>query len=97
MLSPSAFSLLPKEIAFGIATWVALAGNIFLVLIASDKLGMSYAEKFIERTKEGLVKIKTIQFKTITEEYMEYSVICNDFQCAYFANGTLLLLTIEIF
>ncbi len=58
-----------------------------LVLIASNKSGTSHAEKFIERTKEGLVKINTILFKAITEEYMGYSVICNDFQCAYFANG----------
>lgn len=33
ILSPSAFALVPKEIAFGIAPWVALAGNLFLALI----------------------------------------------------------------
>ena len=48
---------------------------------------MSHDEKFIERAKKGIVKIKAIQFKTITEEYMGYFVICNDFQCAYFAKG----------
>lgn len=33
ILSPSAFALVPKEVAFGIAPWVALAGNVFLALI----------------------------------------------------------------
>ncbi len=33
LLSPSAFSLVPKEVAFAIAPWVALVGNIFLALI----------------------------------------------------------------
>ncbi|MGA1932751.1 dicarboxylate/amino acid:cation symporter [Arcobacter sp. YIC-464] len=33
MLSPNAFALVSKEVAFTIAPWVALAGNIFLALI----------------------------------------------------------------
>lgn len=33
LLSPSAFNLVPKSIAFAIAPWVALVGNIFLSLI----------------------------------------------------------------
>ncbi|MGB1226824.1 MAG: dicarboxylate/amino acid:cation symporter [Poseidonibacter sp.] len=33
LLSPSAFALIPKDIAFAIAPWVALVGNIFLALI----------------------------------------------------------------
>ncbi|MAD41429.1 MAG: C4-dicarboxylate transporter, partial [Arcobacter sp.] len=33
MLSPSAFALIPEELALEIAPWVALAGNIFLALI----------------------------------------------------------------
>lgn len=33
ILSPSAFALVPKEVAFAIAPWVALAGNVFLALI----------------------------------------------------------------
>lgn len=33
ILSPSAFALVPQEVAFAIAPWVALAGNIFLALI----------------------------------------------------------------
>ncbi|MDC0932311.1 dicarboxylate/amino acid:cation symporter [Arcobacteraceae bacterium] len=33
LLSPNAFALIPKDIAFGIAPWIALAGNIFLALI----------------------------------------------------------------
>ena len=33
LLSPSAFSLVPKDIAFTIAPWVELIGNIFLALI----------------------------------------------------------------
>tara|TARA_B100001063_G_scaffold214684_1_gene215135 strand:- start:10836 stop:12113 length:1278 start_codon:yes stop_codon:yes gene_type:complete len=33
ILSPSAFALVPEDIALAIAPWVALAGNIFLALI----------------------------------------------------------------
>lgn len=33
ILSPNAFALVPEHIAFAIAPWVALAGNIFLALI----------------------------------------------------------------
>ncbi len=33
LLSPSAFALVPQDIALAIAPWVALAGNIFLALI----------------------------------------------------------------
>lgn len=33
ILSPSAFALVPKDLALAIAPWVALAGNIFLALI----------------------------------------------------------------
>ena len=33
LLSPTAFALVPKDIAFGLAPWVALVGNIFLALI----------------------------------------------------------------
>lgn len=33
ILSPSAFALVPESVAFGIAPWVALVGNIFLALI----------------------------------------------------------------
>lgn len=33
LLSPSAFALVPKDIAFSIAPWVELIGNIFLALI----------------------------------------------------------------
>ena len=33
MLSPSAFALVPKDIAFTIAPWVALIGNIFLATV----------------------------------------------------------------
>lgn len=33
LLSPSAFNLVPESIAFAIAPWVALVGNIFLSLI----------------------------------------------------------------
>ena len=33
LLSPTAFALIPKDIAFAIAPWVALVGNIFLALI----------------------------------------------------------------
>ncbi|MFA9373379.1 MAG: dicarboxylate/amino acid:cation symporter [Poseidonibacter sp.] len=33
ILSPSAFALVPNDIALSIAPWVALAGNIFLALI----------------------------------------------------------------
>jgi Na+/H+-dicarboxylate symporter len=33
LLSPTAFALVPKDIAFAIAPWVALVGNIFLALI----------------------------------------------------------------
>jgi Na+/H+-dicarboxylate symporter len=33
ILSPSAFALVPKDSAFLIAPWIALAGNIFLALI----------------------------------------------------------------
>ena len=33
ILSPSAFALVPESLAFGIAPWVALVGNIFLALI----------------------------------------------------------------
>lgn len=33
LLSPSAFALVPKDLAFGLAPWVALVGNIFLALI----------------------------------------------------------------
>lgn len=33
ILSPNAFALVSKEVAFTIAPWVALAGNIFLALI----------------------------------------------------------------
>jgi Na+/H+-dicarboxylate symporter len=33
ILSPSAFALVPKDIALAIAPWVALAGNVFLALI----------------------------------------------------------------
>ncbi len=32
-LSPSAFALVPENIAMNIAPWVALVGNIFLALI----------------------------------------------------------------
>jgi hypothetical protein len=58
-----------------------------LVLIASDKSGTSNAEKFIERTENGQVKIKTIQFKNNVDDYSGFSVICNDTQCAYFNGG----------
>ena len=33
ILSPSAFALVPEEVALGIAPWVALPGNVFLALI----------------------------------------------------------------
>ncbi|MGB3752141.1 MAG: cation:dicarboxylase symporter family transporter, partial [Arcobacteraceae bacterium] len=33
LLSPTAFALVPENIAFAIAPWVALVGNIFLALI----------------------------------------------------------------
>ena len=33
LLSPTAFALVPKDIALGIAPWVALIGNVFLALI----------------------------------------------------------------
>ncbi|WP_121627668.1 dicarboxylate/amino acid:cation symporter [Poseidonibacter antarcticus] len=33
LLSPTAFALIPKDIALGIAPWVALVGNVFLALI----------------------------------------------------------------
>ena len=33
LLSPTAFALVPKDIALGIAPWVALVGNVFLALI----------------------------------------------------------------
>lgn len=61
--------------------------GILLVLIASDNSGTSHAEKFIERTENGDVKMKTVQFKNNADDYTGYSVICNDTQCSYFKGG----------
>ena len=61
--------------------------GILLVLIASDNSGTSHAEKFIERTENGDVKMKTVQFKNNADDYTGYSVICNDTQCSYFKKG----------
>lgn len=33
LLSPTAFAIVPKNIALAIAPWVAMIGNIFLALI----------------------------------------------------------------
>jgi len=61
--------------------------GILLVLIASDNSGTSYAEKFIERTENGDVKMKIVQFKNNSDDYTGFSVICNDTQCSYFKGG----------
>ena len=61
--------------------------GILLVLIASDNSGTSHAEKFIERTKNGDVKMKIVQFKNNADDYTGFSVICNDTQCSYFKSG----------
>jgi hypothetical protein len=61
--------------------------GILLVLIASDNSGTSHAEKFIERTENGDVKMKTVLFKNNADDYTGFSVICNDAQCAYFNHG----------
>ena len=74
MLSPSAFSLVPKEIAFGIAPWVALAGNIFLALIkmviiplvmSSIILGITSAEDTSTLKSLGLKIAPYFVFTTI--------------------------------
>ena len=61
--------------------------GILLVLIASGKSGTSHAEKFIERTENGDVKVKTVQFKNNSNDYTGFSVVCNDTQCSYFKSG----------
>lgn len=61
--------------------------GILLVLIASDNSGTSYAEKFIERTENGDVKMKIVQFKNNSDDYTGFSVICNYTQCSYFKGG----------
>lgn len=74
MLSPSAFALVPKEIAFGIAPWVALAGNIFLALIkmviiplvmSSIILGITSAEDTSTLKSLGLKIAPYFVFTTI--------------------------------
>ena len=74
VLSPSAFAMVPKDIALSIAPWVALAGNIFLAMIkmvviplvmSSIILGITSADDTDTLKKLGLRIAPYFVFTTI--------------------------------
>ncbi len=74
ILSPSAFAMVPKDIALSIAPWVALAGNIFLAMIkmvviplvmSSIILGITSADDTATLKKLGLRIAPYFVFTTI--------------------------------
>ena len=57
LLSPSAFALVDEEIAFAIAPWVALCGNIFLALIKMIVVPLVMSSIILGITSAGNVEI----------------------------------------
>lgn len=57
LLSPSAFALVDEEIAFTIAPWVALCGNIFLALIKMIVVPLVMSSIILGITSAGNVEI----------------------------------------
>lgn len=57
LLSPTAFALVDEEIAFAIAPWVALCGNIFLALIKMIVIPLVMSSIILGITSAGNVEI----------------------------------------
>jgi proton glutamate symport protein len=57
LLSPSAFALVDEEIAFAIAPWVALCGNVFLALIKMIVVPLVMSSIILGITSAGNVEI----------------------------------------
>jgi proton glutamate symport protein len=63
-LSPSAFALVDEKIAFAVAPWIALSGNIFLALIKMIVIPLVMSSIILGITSAGSVEVlKSLGFK----------------------------------